>query len=178
MTTTILHVILTVSEKYVTTSVVLLFGLFTAARDQPEPERPNTHTPERPNTASWGMIVLYCVLGLTATVVVVFILYKCCCWWTKLLWLMNNNNGVEGGIVVLHLHVVHYFDRPSHQTLSLIGLIWDLLCAQKRVVFVYHVHVKFFVHMYHLYFALKEVILSVLGVLPFLNFAMEHFLHM
>ncbi|XP_036967728.1 uncharacterized protein LOC119027029 [Acanthopagrus latus] len=42
-----------------------------AARDQPEPERPDTDSPERPNTVSWGRIVLYCVLGLTALVVVV-----------------------------------------------------------------------------------------------------------
>ncbi|XP_073339716.1 uncharacterized protein [Pagrus major] len=43
-----------------------------AARDWPEPERPNTDTPERPNTASRGWIVLYCGLGLTAAVVVVW----------------------------------------------------------------------------------------------------------
>ena len=69
--TTIVHFILTVSEKCVTTSAVLLFGLFTAARDWPEPERPNS---ERANRVSWGMIVLYCELGLTAAVVVVWFL--------------------------------------------------------------------------------------------------------
>ena len=51
---------------------VLLFGLFTAVRDWPEHERPNTDKPERLNTASRGRISLYCVLGLTATVVVVW----------------------------------------------------------------------------------------------------------
>ena len=66
--TTILHFILTVSEKYVTTSAVLLFGLFTAARDWPEPERPNT--------ASRGRISLYCVLGLKAAVVVVWFVHR------------------------------------------------------------------------------------------------------
>ncbi|XP_073348518.1 uncharacterized protein [Pagrus major] len=39
-----------------------------AARDCPEPERPNTDTPERPNTARRGWISLYCRLGLTAPV--------------------------------------------------------------------------------------------------------------
>ena len=66
--TTIVHFILTVSEKCVTTSAVLLFGLFTAARDWPKPERPNS---ERVNRVSWGMIFLYCGLGLTAAVFVV-----------------------------------------------------------------------------------------------------------
>ena len=81
--TTILHFILTVSEKCVTTSAVLLFGLFTAARDWPKPERPNTDTPERPNSEranrdSWGMIVLYCLLGLITAVVIVCFLYHLC----------------------------------------------------------------------------------------------------
>ena len=65
---TILHFILTVSEKNVTTSAVLSFGLFIAARDWPEPERPNR--------VSWGMIFLYCGLGLTAAVIAVCFL--CC----------------------------------------------------------------------------------------------------
>ncbi|KAM8747900.1 uncharacterized protein AB9X84_015766 isoform 2-T2 [Acanthopagrus schlegelii] len=47
-----------------------------AARDWPKPERPNTDTHERPNSeranrVSWGMIFLYCLLGLTAAVVIV-----------------------------------------------------------------------------------------------------------
>ncbi|XP_030286052.1 uncharacterized protein LOC115589350 [Sparus aurata] len=42
-------------------------GLFTAARDRPEPERPDTDTPERQTGVSPGMIVLYC--GLTAAAV-------------------------------------------------------------------------------------------------------------
>ncbi|KAM8748300.1 uncharacterized protein AB9X84_016027 isoform 2-T2 [Acanthopagrus schlegelii] len=47
-----------------------------AARDCPEPERPNTDTPETPNTAGGGNIGLYCGLGLTAAVVVVLVV--CC----------------------------------------------------------------------------------------------------
>ena len=39
----------------------------------------------------------------------------------------HNNDGADGGNIVLHLHVVHYSDRTSHQTLSFIGLIWNLL---------------------------------------------------
>ncbi|KAM8747103.1 uncharacterized protein AB9X84_015236 isoform 1-T2 [Acanthopagrus schlegelii] len=42
-----------------------------AARDQPEPERSDT--------VSWGMIVLYCVLVLTAAVVVGLFVHKVCC---------------------------------------------------------------------------------------------------
>ena len=72
--TIILHIILTVSEKYVN-SAVLLFGLFTAARNWPESERPTTDTPERPNSVSWGMIFLYCGLGLKAAVVIVWFLH-------------------------------------------------------------------------------------------------------
>ncbi|KAM8746972.1 uncharacterized protein AB9X84_015775 [Acanthopagrus schlegelii] len=56
-----------------------------AVRDCPEPERPNTDTHERSNTAGGGRIGLYCGLGLTAVVVVVlvvrYILFIC---------LMNN----------------------------------------------------------------------------------------
>ena len=50
-----------------------MFGLFTAARDWPEPERPNS---ERANRVSWGMIFLYCGLGLTAAVGVVWFLHR------------------------------------------------------------------------------------------------------
>ena len=64
--TIILHIILTVSEKYVTTSAILLFGLYTAARDWPEP---NTDTPERLNRDRWEMFLSYCGLGLTAAAV-------------------------------------------------------------------------------------------------------------
>ncbi|KAM8747915.1 uncharacterized protein AB9X84_015779 [Acanthopagrus schlegelii] len=44
-----------------------------AVRDCPEPERPNTDTHERSNTAGGGRIGLYCGLGLTAAVVVVLV---------------------------------------------------------------------------------------------------------
>ena len=42
----------------------------------PEPEKPNTDTPETPNTAGGGRIGIYCGLGLTAAVVVVLVV--CC----------------------------------------------------------------------------------------------------
>ncbi|XP_044039951.1 uncharacterized protein LOC122870150 [Siniperca chuatsi] len=48
-------------------NVTDVFGLFTAARDRPEPERPNTE--------SRGMIVLYCGLGLTAAAAVLGVCY-------------------------------------------------------------------------------------------------------
>ncbi|XP_073349335.1 uncharacterized protein [Pagrus major] len=38
---------------------------------RPKPERPDTDTPERPDRVSWGMIALYCGLGLIGAVVVV-----------------------------------------------------------------------------------------------------------
>ncbi|KAM8746699.1 uncharacterized protein AB9X84_014878 [Acanthopagrus schlegelii] len=50
-----------------------------AARDQPEPERPDTDSPERFNTVSWGMIVLYCVPVLTAAVAVGLFVRKVYC---------------------------------------------------------------------------------------------------
>ncbi|XP_036967038.1 uncharacterized protein LOC119026678 isoform X2 [Acanthopagrus latus] len=46
-----------------------------AARDWPKPERPNS---ERANRVSWGMIVLYCLLGLITAVVIVCFLYHLC----------------------------------------------------------------------------------------------------
>lgn len=50
------------------------YGLFTAARHWPEPQRLNTDTPERPSTASGSWIGLYCGPGgVTAAVVVVMI---------------------------------------------------------------------------------------------------------
>ena len=45
-----------------------VFGVFTAARDWPEPERPNTASRER--------IGLYCVLGLTAAAISVLAVYS------------------------------------------------------------------------------------------------------
>ncbi|XP_044040324.1 uncharacterized protein LOC122870271 isoform X4 [Siniperca chuatsi] len=48
-------------------TVTDVFGLFTAARDWPEPERPNTE--------SRGRIVLYCGLGLTAAAAVLGVCY-------------------------------------------------------------------------------------------------------
>ncbi len=54
-----------------------VFCLFTAARDQPEPERPNTTRdqpePERPNSASQGRIGLYWPLGVTAAAAVLLV---------------------------------------------------------------------------------------------------------
>ncbi|XP_044040300.1 uncharacterized protein LOC122870266 isoform X3 [Siniperca chuatsi] len=52
-------------------NVTDVFGLFTAARDRPEPERPNT--------GSRGMIVLYCALGLTAAAAAAAVLGVCYC---------------------------------------------------------------------------------------------------
>ena len=69
MTTTILHFILTVSEKYVTN--LLLFGLFTAARDWPEPQVQKIDTPETPKGASSGKVTLYGVGGLAVVLVCV-----------------------------------------------------------------------------------------------------------
>ena len=50
-----------------------MFGLFTAARDGPKPERDNTDTPGRDNTARRGRVVLYCGLGLAAAAAIVFL---------------------------------------------------------------------------------------------------------
>ncbi|KAM8746566.1 uncharacterized protein AB9X84_014780 [Acanthopagrus schlegelii] len=47
-----------------------------AEKDCPKPERQNTGTPERLNTAGGGRIGFYCGLGLTAAVVVVLVV--CC----------------------------------------------------------------------------------------------------
>ncbi|XP_036931689.1 uncharacterized protein LOC119006744 [Acanthopagrus latus] len=44
-----------------------------AARDGPKPERDNTDTPGRDNTARRGRVVLYCGLGLAAAAAIVFL---------------------------------------------------------------------------------------------------------